>query len=75
MRVARRPPGPPRGDAKDSEVPVLENDLRRAALRDNLGAADVPLDECGACGEGLFIDVPHECPVGGNTVIVTCSDT
>ena len=31
-------------------------------------AADQPLDECEACGADLFLGVPHECPVGGNTV-------
>jgi len=30
-----------------------------------------PIDSCGQCGEDLYLDIPHECPVGGNVVEVT----
>jgi predicted RNA-binding Zn-ribbon protein involved in translation (DUF1610 family) len=33
-----------------------------------------PIDECDACGEDLFDGVPHDCPVGGNIVIVRATD-
>jgi hypothetical protein len=36
--------------------------------------ADEPVDECGMCGADLYPDVPHDCPVGGNVVLITARD-
>jgi len=33
-----------------------------------------PLDECPYCDADLFPDVPHECPVAGNLILVTLVD-
>lgn len=33
-----------------------------------------PLAECDQCGADLFDGIPHECPVGGNTVVATQDD-
>lgn len=32
-------------------------------------------DECEQCGDLLELEVPHECPVGGNTVLITEGET
>jgi DNA-binding CsgD family transcriptional regulator len=37
-------------------------------------AMQEPWDECDQCGADLFLDVPHECPVGGNTVLITTTE-
>jgi len=29
-----------------------------------------PVDECGQCGADLYLNVEHECAVGGNIVVV-----